>query len=266
MAGERRGHAMPHFALLLTLQYRAKLAFRADLVLQIVAALLRQGIWVAFMLVLLRRVPAIHGWSTWKMMLLYGLATAPLGLNVLLFNGVWKLTELIRKGELDALLLRPVDTVLHLFTRDVSLHGLGDLAIGVFSISLAAGHLPLPFGIWSLPLSIVFILSGSLMYGSVNLASASLAFWFRELHNIPFLVHQFTDLARFPLHLYPRALSALFFFPLPFAFVTFLPATLLTDGGPAWVVPAAPAAALVTHLLARLVFHCGLRRYESAGN
>jgi ABC-2 type transport system permease protein len=263
MADDRRP---PHFVLLLGLQYRAKSAHRADLLLQIVAALLRQGTWLAFLLVLLRRVPEIQGWNTWKLILLYGLATAPLGLNVLLFNGVWKLGDLIRKGELDALLLRPVDPVLHLFTRDVSLHGLGDLTIGVTAIALAADRLPLPHGIWTVPLLLVFVLSGSLIYGSVNLASASLGFWFRELHNIPFLVHQFTDLARFPLNLYPPALFAVFLFPLPFAFVTYLPAGLLTDGGPLWPVLAAPVVALVTHALARTVFRRGLRRYESAGN
>lgn len=263
MADDRR---TPHYVLLLCLQYRAKSAHRADLLLQIVAALLRQGTWLAFLLVLLRRVPEIQGWNTWKLILLYGLATAPLGLNVLLFNGVWKLGELIRKGELDTLLLRPVDPVLHLFTRDVSLHGLGDLTIGVTAVTLAAGHLPLPYGVWSVPLLLIFVLSGSLIYGSVNLASASLGFWFRELHNIPFLVHQFTDLARFPLNMYPRALFAVFLFPLPLAFVTYLPADLLTDGGSLWPALAAPTAALITHALARTVFRRGLRRYESAGN
>ncbi|MET8977344.1 ABC-2 family transporter protein [Streptomyces sp. NPDC004539] len=261
-----RTAAVRHFALLLRLQYRAKSAYRADLALQIVSALLRQGTWLVFLLVLLRRTPAVEGWTTWKMIFLYGLATAPLGLNVLLFDGVWKLTELIRKGELDALLLRPVDPVLNLFTRNVSLHGLGDLAVGCVAMGLAAGHLELRTGVWTLPLLVVCVLSGSVIYGSVNLASAALGFWFRELHNVPFLVQQFTDLARFPLGMYPRLLSAVFFFPLPFAFVTYLPVTALTGDGSLWVLPAAPVAAVLLHLLARSVFRHGLRRYESAGN
>ncbi|MEX3106710.1 MULTISPECIES: ABC transporter permease [unclassified Streptomyces] len=264
MAAEQRTYAVRHFALLLRLQYRAKSAYRADLALQIVSALLRQGTWLAFMLVLLRRTPAVEGWTTWKMIFLYGLATAPLGLNVLLFDGVWKLVELIRKGELDALLLRPVDPVLHLYTRNVSLHGLGDLAVGCVAMGLAAGHLDL--SMWTLPVLLMCVLCGSVIYGSVNLASASLAFWFREVNNVPFLVQQFTDLARFPLHLYPRLLSAAFFFPLPFAFVTYLPVTALTGDTSLWVLPAAPVAAVLLHLLARSVFHRGLRRYESAGN
>ncbi|MFM9441261.1 ABC transporter permease [Streptomyces acidiscabies] len=264
MAADQRAHAGRHFTLLLRLQYRAKSAYRADLALQIVSALLRQGTWLAFMLVLLRRTPAVEGWTTWKMIFLYGLATAPLGLNVLLFDGVWKLVELIRKGELDALLLRPVDPVLHLYTRNVSLHGLGDLAIGCVAMGLAADHLDL--SAWALPVLLVCVVSGSVIYGSVNLASASLAFWFREVNNVPFLVQQFTDLARFPLHMYPRPLSAAFFFPLPFAFVTYLPVTALTGDTSLWVLPAAPVAAVLLHLLARSVFHRGLRRYESAGN
>ncbi|MDX3388026.1 ABC-2 family transporter protein [Streptomyces niveiscabiei] len=264
MAAEQRAYAVRHFALLLRLQYRAKSAYRADLALQIVSALLRQGTWLAFMLVLLRRTPAVEGWTTWKMIFLYGLATAPLGLNVLLFDGVWKLVELIRKGELDALLLRPVDPVLHLYTRNVSLHGLGDLAVGCVAMGLAAGHLDL--SMWTLPVLLMCVACGSVIYGSVNLASASLAFWFREVNNVPFLVQQFTDLARFPLHLYPRLLSAAFFFPLPFAFVTYLPVTALTGDTSLWVLPAAPVAAVLLHLLARSVFHRGLRRYESAGN
>jgi ABC-2 type transport system permease protein len=266
MAAEPRANALTHFALLLRLQYRAKSAYRADLVLQVISALLRQGTWLAFMLVLLRRTPAVGGWDTWQMIFLYGLATAPLGLNVLLFDGVWKLEELIRTGELNALLLRPVDPVLHLYTRDVSLHGFGDLAVGVVAMSLAAEHLPLHRGLWTLPLVVLCVVCGSVIYGSVNLASAALGFWFRELNNAPFLVQQFTDLARFPLTLYPRALAAVFFFPLPFAFVTYLPVVVLTEGGSAWGLLGAPAAALVIHMLARCVFHLGLRRYESAGN
>ncbi|AXG81948.1 ABC transporter permease [Streptomyces paludis] len=266
MAAEPRTPALFHFTLLLRLQYRAKSAYRADLALQVVSALLRQGTWLVFLLVLLRRTPAVDGWDTWKMIFLYGLATAPLGLNVLLFDGVWKLDELIRKGDLDSLLLRPVDPVVQLFTRDVSLHGIGDLTIGVAAMSLAADHLTLPFGPWTPLIAVLCVVSGSVLYCSVNLASAALGFWFRELYNIPFLVQQFTDLARFPLTMYPRLLAALFLFPLPFAFVTYLPVVLMTEGGSLWVLVAAPAAALVAHVLARRVFLLGLRRYESAGN
>ncbi|MFE3829829.1 ABC transporter permease [Streptomyces sp. NPDC059092] len=266
MAGERRTPHLAHFALLLSLQYRAKSAYRADLFLQILAALLRQGVWLVLMLVLLGRAPVMDGWSAWKMIFLYGLATVPLGLNVLLFDGVWQLTDLIRRGELDTLVLRPVDPALQLFTRDVSLHGCGDLAVGLLAIGLAADHLPMAYGLWTLPILFVCVLSGAVIYGSVNLASASLGFWFRELHNIPFLVQQFTDLARFPLGLYPRPLAAVFFFPIPFAFVTYLPAVLLTEGGPLPYLAAAPAAALIIHMLARLVFRRGLQRYESVSN
>jgi ABC-2 type transport system permease protein len=80
-------------------------------------------------------------------------------------------------------------------------------------------------------------------------------------------MHQVGDLARYPLTVYSVGIQAALTVFVPFAFVSFFPASaVLGRDGYGWVGWATPLVALYCVAVAGLVFRRGLRQYESSGS
>ncbi|MNV83511.1 hypothetical protein D3C71_1773230 [compost metagenome] len=103
---------------------------------------------------------------------------------------------------------------------------------------------------------------------SINLAGNSAAFWIRNAGNaFPLMVHNLSDLAKYPITLFPRAIRVFVSTVLPYAFISFYPATYIfgKSGWSGWWM-LAPVAALGSAAAAYGIFRFGLSRYESTGN
>lgn len=255
------------FVSLSILQLKIKLEYPSDFILQLLAVTIRQGVWLAFISVLFTNLPHIKGWGYWDIIFLYGLATIPLGLNELFLDGSWELPYLIRNGEFDKVLIRPFNPIFQVFSHANNIHGLGNVAVGMVAMVWAAPHLHTNWAAWKILFLVMTMISGTVIYASITLSTASLAFWIGDLgFSAPLLVNQVADYARFPLSLYPPIVSGLLTWVLPFAFVGFLPMTFILGYQKTWVALGVPAAACTSLLTAYLVFNCGLNRYESTGH
>jgi ABC-2 type transport system permease protein len=98
------------------------------------------------------------------------------------------------------------------------------------------------------------------------LAANALGFWTLGSRGpVAFLAHGVSELAKFPLTVYPRFLAAVLTWCLPFAFLSFYPARALlgAEGAAVWL---APLAGLGSVAGAALVWRGGLRRYEGTGS
>jgi|HigsolmetaAR201D_1030396.scaffolds.fasta_scaffold15408_3 ABC-2 type transport system permease protein len=253
--------------LLLVQQLKARLEYRRDVWLQLLTISLHLVVNLVFVWSLFVRVPTIAGWGFWEVAFLYGLMTVVMGTTQLTCEGAWQLPSLIRKGELDRLLIRPLHPALHVLTLDVSLPGLGSLVLGLLVMLSAARELPLNWQPWMLLYLLVVVVSGTVIMASLNLAAASFSFWSDDLGtSVPFMVNRLGELARFPLTIYPKVLSGLLMWVLPFAFIGFVPLSFLLEEKHWIVALGAPLAAAVVGVVAQLIFRAGLRRYESVGH
>ena len=118
------------------------------------------------------------------------------------------------------------------------------------------------------PLAIV---SGVLIYTGVWIALATIAFWIVDA--IEF-VNAFTYggnfLSAYPITIFGRWLQSLVVFLIPIAFVAYMPALYILDkpdelGLPEALQYVSPLVALLTVLVARLVWENAVRHYRSAG-
>jgi ABC-2 type transport system permease protein len=251
---------------LVRLHMRGKLQYRSDFIIQILAAVLRQGTWICFASILLSRIPQMDGWGFWDIVFLYGMSTIALGLCVILFDGAWKLPDQVRTGEFDALLVRPIDPMLHVFAQEMSIHGLGDTALGCGLVVSAAFHVHFVYGIWSILLIPAFAFSGSVIYGSLTLICVSISFWIIDIGStVPMFINQLSNFARFPLGIFPPVLSWTLTWILPFAFIAFLPSSFLLGRGGTALGACGFVVAGACWAIARFVFKRGLMRYESTG-
>jgi ABC-2 type transport system permease protein len=249
-------------------QLRAVLQYEADFWVLVVAAALTQCLGLVFISAIFSRLPAINGWKLWDVLLIYAMVFFAEGVVSLGSEGVWRLARLVNAGTLDAILVRPLSPVLQVMSSDLGTNGIGNIGLGVVLIGLALAHASVHWSAAMLAAAVLLVASGIAVKLGVTLASTASAFWLRSPYgSFPFAVHQLGDLCRYPITVYSVALRAVLVTALPFAFVSFVPASALLHHGSLWWVGwLTPLVGLYTIALGAWLFRVGLRRYESTGN
>ena len=250
---------------------RSQLEYRASLVLQIFASALLTLLDFVMILVLFENVPELDGWTVQQVALLYGIAGISFALTDLIVGHLDLFPQMIRDGTFDQILVRPLPSLLQVVASDFSLRRIGKIlqAVAVLVVALAAADIEWTLGRAAMvPLAVV---SGTLIYTGVWIALATIAFWIVDA--IEF-VNAFTYggnfLSAYPITIFGRWLRNLVLFVIPIAFVAYLPALYILDkpdelGLPDALQYASPFVAVLTVLVARLVWENAVRHYRSAG-
>ena len=114
---------------------------------------------------------------------------------------------------------------------------------------------------------VVSVLAGALIYTSIKLLFASLAFWVKC--SGPFLqtAYHMADFAKYPTEIYAKGIRFLITWVIPFAFVAYLPASyFLKTEVSAGIIGIEVVIAVLFWCIAYAVFCYGIKGYESAGN
>lgn len=247
-------------------QYRA--SFLTFLVAQGVISLLD----LAVILIIFDLVPSVGGWTVGEVVLLYGLTSCSFGLGDLFISQVETVAVHVREGTFDRFLLRPLPALVQLSASEFALRRLGRAVPGAAALVVALAAADISWTLDRIALVPVTVLSGTVIFGSVWVATASISFWMvgaREVANSFTYGGGFAH--QYPLHIYARWVRTLLGWIVPMAFVAYVPAIHLLDapdplGLPAWLALAPPLVALATATAARFVWAAGIRAYQSTGS
>jgi len=177
-----------------------------------------------------------------------------------------RVTEHVREGTLDFVLLKPVDSQFWLSVRAVSLWGVPNIVMGLAIVvyALVTRETP-PTGVGVLLGSAALPLAVLMLY-SLGYLLSTLSIWFIKLYNITMAMQALVETGRYPITAYPLAYQTFFTFVLPVAFMTTVPAQLMTSrGGTGWLLGAAVVAALLL-TLSIAFWRFALRYYTSASS
>lgn len=246
---------------------QASMEYKVDFFLGIVANILQQSLGLIFIWVIFSHIPKIEGWGFYQIGLIYGLAAIPSGLAEFFLNTVWNLPSYyINQGNLDRVLIRPLNPLYTIVADGIEPHGLGFVIFGTGMVVYSLIHLHIPFTVLKVIYLIVAALSGAIIYFSINLFMATVAFWFIDVMSTMVMVHHLNEFAKYPLTIYHKAIQILITWVVPFAFTSFYPASYLLDK------EAYKNFALITPLVAVIAFaiaytfwNIGLKKYQSAG-
>lgn len=253
---------------ILSVQIKAVLEYQADFWVLAAGAVLLNAAGFIFVSTIFSRFPSIHGWTKWQVVVIYAMVFFAEGVGSLFFEGTWRLSQLVNRGELDFLLVRPVPPMGQVMASDVGMNGLGNILLGGFLIATALMHLHLHWTFGKVVLAIVLLVSACAIKVAVNMATTSSAFWIQGAFNpLAFSLHQMGDMARYPIPIFSIAVQTALTVAIPFAFISFFPASALFRGGNAQIAGYfTPLVAAYCVAMAIFIFRRGLRRYESSGN
>jgi ABC-2 type transport system permease protein len=258
---------------LVAMQARSQLQYKANMTIDIGTNFAITTLEFTQIFLLFATFTTLAGWSAGEVALLYGVTGIAFGLAELLGAGISGFDEIIRRGDFDRVLLRPVSPFLQVAGSDFRMRRFGRLSQGIVAALLAlillGGLHWRPLDLLVLPLG---ILSGTLIFLAVMVLGATLCFWTietTELTNI--LTYGGREMLSWPLSVYSQSLQQFFLFVVPLAFGTYAPVCYLLGkplplGLPDALAFAAPLIALIFAGVAAAIWGVGVRRYQSTGS
>ncbi|MEO1365767.1 MAG: ABC-2 family transporter protein [Acidobacteriota bacterium] len=267
------GHYATLAGLFVKVHFKAQLEYRQAFIMRYVVQLISRGVELLGIWILLTKFEHINGWTFYEVMFLFGLNLLSYGLaGVVFFGPMLDLERLVRTGELDSLLIAPLDTLFHLVGRYFSSVFFGHILLGSTILGLAIFHLDLRVGPGSVLFFAAVVLGAALLQGAVMLAAGSVSFWLvksRALVNT--VVHGVRSFIVYPISIYDNWVQVVLTLVLPFAFVSFFPAEHFLDKPGSSIFPAVfqwgtPLVGAVFFLLAYRLWCLGVDGYQSTGS
>jgi len=246
-----------------------ELQFRVNFLLWIVVELLWFALNLTFMAVLYRHTESIGGWTKWQVILLVGCSNFIQQIFTAVFlSNLTELSEHIRTGRLDFMLLLPVNTRFLVSLRKVDLGSFINAAAALAVMVWALRRLDVLPGPWQFAGWLVLCLVGVLVHYSLMFLLASIAFWTVRAQGIVWGYYNLFNIARLPDSAFPRgAFKAFFTFALPMLLVSNVPVKTLTDRlDSPWELALMVGLAALCFAASELVWRRATRRYTSASS
>ncbi|MBQ6887101.1 MAG: ABC-2 family transporter protein [Lachnospiraceae bacterium] len=230
--------------------------------------LVSQVAGIAFLYLVFEQIPSMQNWSFEQMLFIYGFAQIPRGLDHLLTDNLWMVSwQMIIRGTFDKYMLRPMNVFFQIVCEKVQLDAFGELLVGIVLVIRAVQKGTVEVTPLKVLFFLVSMLAGAVIYTSVKLFFAAIAFWVKD--SSPFLTtaYEMADFAKYPIEIYSKPIQIILMTVLPFAFVAYIPSTFFLVNANVWkTIGAECAIAILFWMVAYGLFKKGLTRYESAGN
>ena len=250
----------------------SEMAFRANFLVKLLVEVLWLGILLVFYWKLFETTSSIAGWTRSEYFFFVGCHYALAGMVETFFlSNCTEFAELVRSGDLDFYLLKPIDEQFLITCRHVDWSTAPNIlqGIGVMLYALAARGQPVP------PAHVAAFLAlfacGAAMTYSFLLMLSSLSVWLVRNQSLMEMWWLFTTLMRYPRQLFEgvdwaRPFGLFFTFVVPVLLVVNVPADVMVRSLDGRFVALTVAAALVLLVVSRRFFRRALRAYRSASS
>ena len=264
-AEKLRRHAAIYLALWRNSVVR-EMSFKSNFLLWIVVEFLWFGLQLGFIGVIYLHTDHIATWSKWQVVMLVGAShfIQQIFQAFFLTNCV-QLSDLIRTGRLDFMLLLPMNTRFLISLRQVDLGGFVNAASALGVMGYAARQLHLVPGAAQVVGFLMLCAAGILIHYSLMFLLASVAFWTVRAQGIVWGYYSLFTIARQPDAAYQGFFRAFFTFAIPMLLVANVPVKLLLNnlGAPRemlWLL----GMGVVCFVVSELFWRFSMRHYASA--
>ncbi len=242
--------------------------YKADFLTGAVSFLIDQAIGIAFIFIIFSQIPHLAGFTFEQIVFIYGFSQIPKGLDHLLADNLWSVGYfIVRKGDFDKYLTRPINPLFHVIAETFQIDAVGELVVGIGLMIYAAPNAGLYITPVSVLLFILVIPFATLIYTSIKIATAAFAFWIKSSGFIIQMVYGMNEFAKYPTTIYSTVIKTFVTYIIPFAFTGFYPALyFLTGENPLFHIGGVVLISVIFLTISLWIWKKGLSAYESAGS
>jgi ABC-2 type transport system permease protein len=260
------------YLLLTRMWSRAAWQYRASLLILTIAQASSTCLDLVAMLVIYSQVNTLAGFTLPESLYLYGTTRLAFALSDVIASGAEMLSEAIRTGTFDVMLIRPVGTLPQVLAEQFTPKRFGKLVPSTAALVWACLHVPVAWTAVKVAVCVGTVLCGTVIYCALWVLTNSISFFatdMREPANI--FTYGGELITEYPFAIFDRPLALTLTFAVPLAFVTWQPSLYVLGkadpfGLPGFLSFAAPVVALVMSLLAASAWRIAVRHYRSTGS
>jgi ABC-2 type transport system permease protein len=207
-----------------------EMSFKGNFLMWIVVEMLWFALQLTFIAVLYRHTESIATWSKWEVVMLMGASQFIQQIFTALFlSNCAQLSEYIRTGKLDFMLLLPANTRFLVSMRQVDLGGFVNAGTAVVVMVYAGRQMHLTPTVGELAGFMLLSAASVLIHYSLMLLLSSISFWSVRAQGIVWGYYNLFNIARLPDAAFRGFFKVFFTFAIPMLLVANVPVKLLVQ-------------------------------------
>ena len=268
----------PHYGRVLWMFLRNSLVREMTFRSNFVITVLTRAFWFAAQLtlfeIIFRAIDLIEDWNRFEY---FSFMATGMMINAVVeaffMPNCANFSELIRTGNLDFALLKPIDTQFLISFEKIDLAMLNQVFLAGALLGYSLYRLPVAISLTNVVMYLLLLGVGVTFMYSLMIALASTSVWFGRNQGLYDFWFYITIFARYPRSIYGGSpagdiLRAVFTYVVPILLVVTVPARKLLDKGlqPSYLWVVALLAAIAGLLISRWIFLWSLKNYRSASS
>jgi ABC-2 type transport system permease protein len=254
------------------LRVRGQMQYRSSFLMQIIGNFIVHGVETIALWALFQHFDNLGGWSLGEVVFLHGLSMTMFAIGDTVTIGAQYVPTLIREGNFDRTLIRPMSPYIQSLVSEVSLRHFGMLIQGIGLLTIGTVVIDPGWTTLKIVALLLAVVSGAALFGALFSIEAIISFWtVNSIEAVNAFTYGGSDLGQYPLHIFRRGMRLFFLWIIPIGFVTYLPAVYVLEkpeplGFPEWASFTSPVAALAFCVAVSRGWNLAIRHYRSTGS
>ncbi|AEH47619.1 ABC transporter permease [Parageobacillus thermoglucosidasius] len=244
-----------------------ELEYRSEFLGNLISSFFGIGIAVLTVNIFFYQTDQLGGWTYADVLVLLGVFNTLRGMiDFALRPNMPRLLEHVRRGTLDYILTKPVDSMFYVSFRHLVFWRLIDVLLGLGVIGyglMVKRYIPSLFDVL---IFLITIAASFVLIYSLWMMLMTTSFWVIRIDDLSFIFDSFFETARFPIGMYRGLVRIVLTYVLPATVITNMPALSLLGKWNMATAFIAVLLALVFLWLARRFWRFALRFYTSASS
>ena len=242
--------------------------YKANMVMLAVSSALVSVGEITSIYILFSTFKQVGLWGFYEAALMFGIITSVYSITECFARGFDEFAKLIKAGDLDRLMVRPVNLVYQIFGSKIEFSKLLRTCVGITISIIALLNLNIVWTISKVFVLIAMYLCGiCVILGVIVIGAGISIFTIEKLEFINIITDGTKELSYYPINIYNKWLSGIFTFVIPVACFNYLPLSYIMGYGslPQIVYAISPLLGCLFLIPCFIFFVCALKRYQSTG-
>jgi ABC-2 type transport system permease protein len=221
---------------------------------------------IVFINIMFSFMNEFNGWNKNEVFLLAGASKFTLMIfYIFVQRGITLLPFIVRDGELDGLLLKPISAQFLISFRYIRTFEIFSALSGLILFVYAFNNLGLSWNILDIILLVINLISGFMILYGIYFSLSCLGFWLGNFNSLGVLHHMMTAPLSYPTNIYGKTTSFLVTYIVPLGFIIMFPIQVFLEKQ-YWLTLAEVSLALILFSFSLWFWNFALKHYTSASS
>ena len=247
---------------------KSSFQFKANTIMLAISSILVSLGEIVAVYLLFRNFESVGYWGFYETALMFGIITSVYSFTECFARGFDDFANLIKHGELDRLMVRPINVVYQIFLSKMEFYKIPRSILGFVICGIALANLNISWTIAKVVVLILTFICGCCVILGVMMVGAGISvFTVENLEFVNIITNGTKEIAYYPVNIYSKWLSRIFTFIIPVAGFNYLPISFIMGYGslPQILYALSPLMGVVFLIPCLIFFVCSLKKYQSTG-